>query len=309
MSKKLTTEEFVEKAKQIHGDKYDYSESQYITSHNKINIICSKHGLFSQTPNSHLSGIGCRLCGLESRTKLRTHTTESFIQKAKQVHGDKYDYSKVEYENDKIKICIICSKHGEFWQTPHNHIIGYGCPGCKKENLRNLKADSLEGFVQKAKQIHGDKYDYSKVEYKNNSTKICIICPKHGEFWQTPNDHLSGKGCSKCHSSKGEEKIRRFLDDNNIEYVYNRTCLDFLKPLKPDFYLPDYNLVIEYDGEQHFRPVNIFGGAKEFERRKQLDESKNILCKENGVNILRIKYTEFLNIENILRDKLILEEK
>ena len=120
-------------------------------------------------------------------------STEEWIQKAKKVHGDKYDYSKVKYYNAHTKVCIICPIHGEFWQTPASHLMGNACPKCGGKTKLNT-----DKFIHRAKEIHGDKYDYSKVEYINATTKVCIICPIHGEFWQTPAKHLSGKGCKKC---------------------------------------------------------------------------------------------------------------
>ena len=125
-------------------------------------------------------------------------TREEFIKETTEKHGDKYDYSKVDYVNNYTKICIICPEHGEFLQTPSNHLSGQGCPKCKADKTRERLILSKEGFIKKARLVHGNKYDYSKVEYVNNRTKVCIICPEHGEFWQTPNHHLSGCGCPKC---------------------------------------------------------------------------------------------------------------
>lgn len=119
--------------------------------------------------------------------------TIQFIKKAKQVHSDKYDYSKVEYVNANTKVCIICPKHGEFWQIPRRHIQGSNCNKCTHHYTRTTTE-----FIQEAKKVHGDKYDYSKTEYVDTNTKVCILCPIHGEFWQLPPNHLKGKGCRKC---------------------------------------------------------------------------------------------------------------
>jgi hypothetical protein len=189
-----TTDEFIAKAKKIHGDKYDYSKVEYVNDRTKVCIICPKHGEFWQTPNSHLNGYGCSKCAYEVKGKRRSFSKEEFIKKTRKVHGDKYDYSKVNYVNNYTKVCIICPEHGEFWQTPSAHLRGQGCPKCKSKK----QTCTTDEFIAKAKKIHGDKYDYSKVEYVNRKTKVCIICPKHGEFWQTPNHHLSGCGCPKC---------------------------------------------------------------------------------------------------------------
>lgn len=133
-----------------------------------------------------------------SIVKMRKLTTADFIRKAIAIHGNKYDYSKVEYVNPQSKVCITCPKHGEFEQTPINHLFGKGCPKCSKEKMNSRKTLTKEWFVGKAIEVHGDKYDYSKVEYKNNRTKVSIICPEHGEFCQVPSSHLSGHGCPKC---------------------------------------------------------------------------------------------------------------
>jgi superfamily II DNA or RNA helicase len=202
MSRKLTTEEFIKRAKEVHGDKYDYSKVEYKSAKEKVCIICPLHGEFWQIPSNHLHGYGCPKCSGKNRT------TEDFIAEARKIHGDKYDYSKVEYVNTKTKVCIICPEHGEFWQNPCDHLIGKGCPKCSGVNKSNT-----EEFVKKAKEIHGDKYDYSKVFYINNKTKVCIICTEHGEFWQTPINHLNGQGCPICCESGtviGKEYRRQY---------------------------------------------------------------------------------------------------
>ena len=184
----LTTEEFINKAKKIHGDKFDYSKVNYVNNSTKVCIICPKHGEFWQTPASHLRKRGCNLCSKP------IHDTKSFIEEAKKVHGDKYDYSKVNYVDGHTKVCIICPKHGEFWQTPNNHVRNRNCPKCGQISTHDKQALTTKQFIEKAVKAHGDKYDYSKVNYVNNHTEVCIICPKHGEFWQKPMKHLSGHG-------------------------------------------------------------------------------------------------------------------
>ena len=184
---KLSREEFIKRAREIHGYVYDYSKVDYLNNYTKVCIICPIHGKFLQSPAVHLRGCGCPDCNM------RRSNTENFIKKAKEMHCNKYDYSKVEYVNARTKVRIICPIHGEFEQTPVNHLMGSGCPRCGKTALSNTNE-----FIRKAKIVHGDKYDYSKVNYTDSQTKVCIICPKHGEFLQTPASHLSGHGCSKC---------------------------------------------------------------------------------------------------------------
>ncbi len=247
---KMTTEEFVHKAREVHKDKYDYSKVEYVDAKTKVCIICPEHGVFWQIPYNHLNGHGCPKCiG-------RDKTTEDFITEAKNVHGDKYDYSKVEYINTKNKVCIICPKHGEFWQYPDNHIKGKGCKKCGIENSANKKRDEAEDFILKAKEKHGNKYDYSKVEYIDAKTKICIICPEHGEFWQTPNKHLSGQGCPKCKYQKIGDALKKPMEDflkkandvhgnkydySKIEYVDAKTKVCIICPEHGEFWQIPYN--------------------------------------------------------------------
>lgn len=229
--KKITTSEFIEKAKAVHGDRYDYSLSKYKKMHEKLDIICPIHGVFSQTAHSHLGGQGCPKCAIEKRAEKKSDNLPKFIEKAKKVHGNKYDYSKVVYRGSQEKVCIICPEHGEFWQRPYAHIIGNGCKKCHFEKLN--KKDTMLEFIEKAKKVHGDKYDYSKVEYNGTNVKVTIICPKHGEFEQTPNVHLAGHGCPLC----GLEKSH--------EIMSNETFIEKAKAIHGDKY--DYSN-IEYKG-------------------------------------------------------------
>jgi hypothetical protein len=282
--KKKTTEEFIKQAKEVHGDKYDYSKVLYEHSLKKVCIICPKHGEFWQIPNTHLQGKGCRKCVLETLT----FNTKTFIEKAREIHGNKYDYSKVEYVNSQTKVCIICPKHGEFWQIPNAHLQGNGCLKCSYETRNDCKRLTTEQFIEKAREVHGDKYDYSKVKYINTHIPVCIICPKHGEFWQVPHFHLLGNGCRKCRQSKMEVEITKILTENNIKFIPECGASKFkwLGKLKYDFYLPQYNIAIECQGKQHFIPVKHFGGEKEFIKRKTQDNKKLKLSNKNGVKIL-----------------------
>lgn len=226
MSKKITTEEFIEKAKKIHGDKYDYSKVEYVNSQTKVCIICPEHGEFWQIPNSHLLGFGCAKCAKKKLGETFKKTTEQFIEEANIVHNGKYDYSKTDYKGKDAKVCIICPNHGEFWQTPHNHLNGAGCPKCKYENFSEKYKDTTETFIEKARLVHGSKYDYSKVEYIDSHTKVCIICPEHGEFWQKPNNHIHGWGCAKC-SGQYKKTTEQFIEESkNLypeKYTYDKT--------------------------------------------------------------------------------------
>jgi hypothetical protein len=201
---------FIEKAKSHikHKDKnYDYSKVNYINSRTPIIIICPIHGEFSQTPSSHLQGNGCKHCGIKLISNILRRTTIEFIEKSNILHNNKYDYSKVNYINDNIKVNIICPKHGEFLQMPGSHLNGHGCRKCSFEYIGNLLKSSTPAFIVKSNIIHNNKYDYSKVNYINDRIKVIIICPVHGEFLQSPNYHLNGGECLKCVSNLSKMSI------------------------------------------------------------------------------------------------------
>lgn len=175
-AKSFTTEQFIEKSKKVHGNKYDYSLVNYKGINNKVKIICPIHGTYEQEASVHLKGIGCPKCsGHLGNIKC---DTEYFIEKAKKIHGDKYDYSKVNYINSTTPIKIICPEHGEFEQRPDKHLSGHSCPKCVKHYRR-----STEEFIKEASILHNNKYDYSKVNFVDTHTKVCIVCSEHGEFW------------------------------------------------------------------------------------------------------------------------------
>lgn len=225
MIKRLIIEEFIKKAKAVHGDKYDYSKVEYVNINTKVCIICPVHGEFWQTPNGHLHGYGCKICGHEKTTKsISKWSRESFIEKSREVHGDKYDYSKSEYKNYHDKVCIICPEHGEFYCTPANHFKGRGCRECRKITMSKTFSMGKDEFLKRAKELHGDKYDYSKVKYVNNSTPISIICPIHGEFSQSPAVHLRGGGCPKCAGKNlsTEEFIQKAREVHGDKYDYTK---------------------------------------------------------------------------------------
>lgn len=287
--KRIGTKDFIERAKKIHGNKYGYDNVEYVGEKKEVDIFCYKHGMFRQKPLVHLMGCGCPKCA-KNGVKL---TTELFIEKAKEIHGDKYDYSKVKYVNAKTPVVIICPEHGEFSQTPAGHLVGHGCPICKGKFKR-----TKEWFVNKAKEMHVDKYDYSKVEYVNNSTKVCIICPKHGEFWQTPSKHLRGQGCPFCKKSILEEEVKNVLDEFGIFYEREKK-FEWLKDksnLRIDFYLPKYNIAIECQGKQHFLTGCTFSNNQKetLNEVKERDEIKLSLCKEHGIKVLY--YTKVKNV-------------
>jgi hypothetical protein len=275
---RYTNEEFIQKSREIHGDKYDYSKIEYTGNKNKVCIICPEHGEFWQAGGSHLKGSGCSKCsGKEPITQ------ESFITRSAARHKGKYDYSSVVYNSNQNKVCIICPEHGEFWQSPSYHLHGGNCPKC----VGGVRLTTKE-FIEKASAIHEDVYEYSKVEYKNTATKVCIICPEHGEFWQTPNNHLFGAGCPVCPQSIMEGKIRQLLIRNKIEFEQEKgfNWLVYNRKMFLDFFLPDYGIAIECQGKQHFVPVDLFGGEEFYRLTIERDRVKKELCAQHDITIL-----------------------
>lgn len=206
--KRANTDSFINNARAMHGEKYDYSETEYITSTDNVRIICPKHGVFEQIPSNHLRGKGCPACGNVER-----YGTDGFIDRARNAHGDKYDYSKTEYVNAYTKVEIICPLHGVFMQKATHHVSGIGCPGCKLDKLRAVHLKTEQDFIEESIALHGDQYDYSKVVYKGSKTPVLIGCPVHGDFEQQPRAHLQCSGCPLCGDTVGADKRRSTTDD------------------------------------------------------------------------------------------------
>lgn len=234
---RLTNQQFIDKANYIHNNKYNYSKIKYKNTQAKIIIICKKHKEFLQSPNSHLSGSGCPKCKLE---KIRLSNQE-FINKANKIHNFKYDYSKIDYINNKTKIVIICPKHGRFKQIPFNHLKNIGCRKCSSKYI------NTELFVKKAKKLYQNKYNYSKSIYVDTFTPIIIICYKHGEFKQTARNHLRGSECTFCHRpiskkfttqefiKKAQKVHDSKYDYSKVDYINNKTKIIIICKKHGDF--------------------------------------------------------------------------
>ena len=301
--KKLNTEEFIKRAKEVHGDKYDYSNTTYINRRTKIKYICPIHGEQEQLPENHIK-YGCGKCGIEKGNDKKKISFDVLIERFRKIHGDKYDYSKSEYINIDTPIEIICPMHGSFWQSPYEHQNGANCPRCFGRNK------TTEDFIKEAKKVHGDKYDYSKSEYINSTTKIDIICPEHGLFKQTYLNHILLKqNCPLCAKTtyKGEEKIENYLKFLKVEYETQKTfdgCKD-KRNLKFDFYIPSKNIAIEYDGIQHFESISFGNDAKSnLEYNTKHDKIKDDFCKANNIKLIRISFEDYDNIEDILHNNI-----
>lgn len=289
MPKKLNNEEFIKRSINIHGDKYDYSKVEYKHAHKKVCIICPEHGEFWQKANDHLKGCGCAKCrGFDK-------TTEEWVRLAKEKHGNKYDYTKSEYLGTSKKIKIICSIHGEFEQIAKEH-LKYGCLECSRINCGDAQRFNKNTFIEKAQKVHKYQYDYSKSEYIGYDKCITITCPIHGDFITTPHIHLSGHYCSECANvrsffeNKLFEKIVEYYKDINIMKQYKANWLRYKHKMSLDIFIPDYNIAIEYQGSQHFKPNKFYGGINQFNKQIIRDELKFQQCKDNGITLLYFSY-------------------
>ena len=213
--KKKGLKTFLERAREKHGGKYDYSLVNYKRTDEKVKIICEKHGIFEQKPSSHLE-YGCAKCGHDKKL----NSTETFIDKAVKLHGDRYDYSLVNYTGARDYVKIICKFHGEFEQEARVHLMGCHCQKCANGMISDSKKHTLSSFIERSKQHHGERYDYSLVEYKHSCSPVKIICSIHGIFKQNPKEHMDGNGCTKCAREKNKDACRK---DN--DYFINKAKL------------------------------------------------------------------------------------
>lgn len=292
---RILSTSLVEKLSIIHDNNYDYiveKDTYYITD--KIKMYNKTTGeLKDYRIDKHLKG-----------KKSNRVSLEYFLYKSNDIHNGNYDYSLIKELNSNLdKVDIICKEHGVFNQIVNNHMnCGTGCPKCVGRGKWNNETLTIE-----FNKVHFDLYDYSKVYYKGVDNKVDIICRKHGIFQQNIHKHLIGQGCPDCkYNSKGEEYIKNYLERNEIKYIRQKGFDDcrYINRLSFDFYLPDMNICLEYDGIHHFKPIKDFGGEKEFKLILKRDECKNKWCYLNNVKLIRIRYDEFNRISEILDEKL-----
>jgi hypothetical protein len=297
MSKNITTEDFIKMSIELFTDKYNYSKTNYVKMKDKVIIICNVHKIeFLQTPDKHLSSKtgGCPKCNTIGKGRL---TNKLFIEKSNLIHLNKYDYSITEYIKSNEKVKISCKKHGPFEINANSHLNGRGCSKCGG----NYKYKIIELLDTFNNMYRGYTYDFSN--YKNIKSRILVKCPKHSQFETSTELLLNGYGCSSCgKKSTGEEKVSEVLNKNNIIYIKQKSfdgCV-FKNKMQFDFFIPEFNTCIEYDGIQHFEPIKYFGGIYSLEKQKIKDSIKDNFCKKNNIKLIRIPYYEFDNIEKIL---------
>ena len=294
---KRTTEDFIKGAILKHGDKYDYSKSVYKNIEKNVTIICPEHGEFQQTPHSHLRGGGCPVCArITATSKFRT-STEEFIRKAKLKWGDKYSYTKTKYVSTAKKLIITCPIHGDFEQRADGH-LKYGCEKCHYDS----KKLPFKEFLERANKIHGNIYTYVEESYTKANDKVKIKCKEHGYFHQHAGEHMRGAGCPLCASSSGEKKLVLLFKKYSITFMREFSIYGYL--YRYDFYLPDLNILVEYDGLHHFKPIKFYGGEDFFKKVKESDKAKNLLADAKGYDLIRIPYTRLDNLEDYLLTQL-----
>lgn len=297
----MSEKEFIEKARAKYGDRYDYSLVKITGNQTKVKIICPIHGIIEQKPWNHLhSTTGCYKCA-----GVRGFTTEDYIRMAKEIHGDRYDYSQTVYKSSLESVTVICKKHGPFIVNATNHLSHkQGCRIC------NLGSRTTEEFIEDARKVHGDKYDYSKSVYAGIEKPIIVTCKKHGDWETSPHEHLRGGNCPRCSISRGEERIEMFLKRHGIKYkaekiIKSKFATGTKGLFKVDFWLPKQKMIIEYNGRQHYENVGYMGGEQKFAERQARDEGLRKHCEHFEINLWEIPYTDYDRLDEILTQRLI----
>lgn len=281
--RRSNADEFIEKSQKVHGDTYEYSKVDYIDAISNVIITCKTHGEFEQTPHSHLSGRGCSACGIIYQANQNRKTTDQFIEQSKSVHGDIYEYNKSNYIDCITKVSITCKIHGEFEQIPGSHLQGIGCPTCGIIQCANKRRSNTVEFIKKAQKVHGDTYEYNKSDYVGAKLNIMITCKIHGEFSQTPNNHLRGTGCPSC-SIKTEGKLRLALQSRypSLQIQFNQ---DWCQRKRFDFCIPEHNIIVELDGPQHFRQISNWQSPED---QFETDKYKEKCANDNNYSVIRL---------------------
>lgn len=289
---------FIDKSTKAHGDKYDYSLVDKSNKlHEKVTIVCPDHGPFSQTKNNHMKGQGCYECSLKKKAdRLSEGQADSFVKKAIETHGERYEYSKTSYKSSKENVTITCPTHGDFEQTPNNHLRGAGCPQCgtnttSQKRIKATKA-SLESRLRDAR---GDHYEYDIDSYGSDGYMLTIVCSEHGRFKQTLSNHLKGQSCPICSHlvSVPESELVDFITSLGVQNIVqnDRTII---KPKEVDIYLPDHNIAIEFNGLQFH--------SERYKADKNYHLSKTDDCEEQGVRLIHIYEDEWNHKKGRVKD-------
>jgi hypothetical protein len=308
MVRRLTTEDVIQNFTNIHGDRYNYSNIEYVNNSTNVTIICSNHGSFQQSPASHLRGNGCQVCSGK-----KPHTTKEVVETFKKMYGDDYDYSMTDYKGALKKFKVLCKIHGEFETIYNNMLRGWACPECTARKKKNSSE-----FLKRAKDVHGDEYDYSKVLYKNCNTKVEIICKTHGSFFQQPRIHTSGARCQKCERFTTSKIARNWLKTLNLPNLrtFDSPLGEFTIPetrWRVDGYDDMTNTIYEFHGDYwHAHPSNKRYSNDEPHPRKrgtwgevyERTMARERKIRDLGYNLVVIWEHEFLASLDCRRDRI-----
>jgi hypothetical protein len=307
----LTTETFNKKSKQLYGNKVDRNNVNYINNRTPVLFKCNinnDHGEFWQRPDNHLSGRGCPKCGRDRISEFKKNSEEDIVNRFKETHGDKYIYDNFVYNGFHTNSIMKCKEHGDFLQSPANHIKGHGCPNCGLLKTLEYTRLSLEDFIIKAIEIHGGKYNYQDFIYSSTHIKGSIKCNICGYiFEQTPGAHLQGQGCPRCKKSKGELRIIEILDKYDIDFKDEYKLPEIGDNYRYDFYLPDYNVLIEFHGKQHYKHIQFFHKTEdEFLARKNIDDIKKYSARKWKYKLIEFNYKQLKHMPKKKFEELVL---
>jgi hypothetical protein len=308
MPKKLTQEQIVKRFNEVHNNFYDYSKVNYVNDGTKVTIICPVHGEFQQRPADHARlRQGCPTCGFEKQLlSKKRHDIDKFLNILEKRTSSEFvnnlDFSNAVYKSMHTKLELFCKKSNiKFTQVPSSLILGICCSKCNKQKrLFKTSSSKLESFITRARKKHGDLYDYSQVEYTGYKSHVNIICKIHGVFKQRMTDHIGGNGCQACGFSQGESSIVVWLKERGIDHIHQHKVIIDQSVHWFDIYVPKFNLIIEFHGLQHFKPVSFFGGKKYFKILQKRDQIKKEYCEKMNIKLLVIHYKDKKNIAKIL---------
>jgi Zn finger protein HypA/HybF involved in hydrogenase expression len=302
----LSVGEFITRSQKVHGDKYDYNAvHQFKTQKEYVKINCPFHGQFEQSAQSHMLGSECPKCWIDRRSKALTSTWGDVLSFFREVHGYTYEYDSSTYTSSQGKIRIICKKHGAFTQVVSIHKSGQGCPKCGRDRISESLTTSWKDVLKAFREVHRDEYEYQEDSYTLLEVPMNIKCRKHGIFSQTPKNHRSGSGCPICRSSRGEKEMEHVLTDLKIVFEHQKKFPE-LGLKRFDYYIPFINTIIEYNGIQHYEPIEFFRGIDGYNKLIKSDFIKRKYCEENGINYEIIRYDEDVKdrIKEILSSRL-----
>jgi hypothetical protein len=287
-----TSDTFIEQSKMIHGSFYNYSKIRYVKATKPVIIICPIHGEFLQKPSVHLSGHKCSKCSNQEKSNNKTYPFSWFLQKSNHIHNGKYTYDTTGYKNTYSRVKVICKEHGPFIQIAKEHLQGKGCRKCSVELISKQKIKPFNIFTKNALQLHNGFYGYTESSYISSKRKVDIICPKHGVFRQTPNNHISQRqGCPTCNNqiSKDEKDISALI--NELGFSVSKTR-DIISPLEIDIYIPEKNLAIEYCG--------IYWHGERKGKTREYHLKKFIECQKLGIPLLTVYDLEYNRKPDVL---------